>query len=131
MARLSDQPARVAEFRASRERSGLGAVLGEAVQVSLGQTLFAVGMRDAARQLLAMGRGLGDGACFAEITDNATHLDHQGQGQDPTVVDVICHWMERHLHKGRFVPLIADPRAERLYQRFGFATRRGMARVMR
>ena len=131
MAEFSDKAASVAEFRGLREATGLGAFSEEATRASLEQTLHAVWMRDAHGTLVAMGRVIGDGACFAQVTDIAVHPDLQGRGLGREVVHALCAWIDAHLPQGCYVSLIADPGAERLYAKFGFEPRFGMARTVK
>jgi GNAT superfamily N-acetyltransferase len=78
-----------------------------------------------------MGRLIGDGGCFAQITDIAVHPDHQRQGLGTQVMAALMGWAEANLPKGCYISLIADPGAENLYAKFGFTERYGMARYLR
>lgn len=127
----SDHPATVAEYSALRKETGLGAFSEEASAIALNNTVFAVWMRDRGGRLIAMGRLIGDGACFAQVTDIAVHPDHQGKGLGTQVMQTLVRWMDTHLSEGCYVSLIADPGAERLYAKFGFEPRNGMARTVR
>ncbi|MEM7596675.1 MAG: GNAT family N-acetyltransferase [Pseudomonadota bacterium] len=131
MIERSQHPATVAEYCALRDLTGLGAFSERASTIALDNSLFAVWMRDAGGQLIAMGRIIGDGGCFAQVTDIAVHPDFQGRGLGTGVMQALTDWMEQALPTGCYVSMIADPGAERLYERFGFEPRTGMARTIR
>ena len=128
MTPLSDRPATVAEYRGLRDATELSAFSEDASKQALDRSLHAVWMRDAEGALIAMGRLIGDGACFVQVTDIAVHPDHQGQGLGTQIMQALVTWMDAHLPQGCYVSLIADPGAERLYEKFGFEPRNGMAR---
>ena len=79
-------------------------------------------------QLVAMGRITGDGACFVQVNDVVVHPDWQRRGLGSQIMDRLMRWADGHLPSGCYISLIADPGAERLYERSGFAARTGMAR---
>ncbi len=127
---LSDRSATVAEFRALREVTGLGAFSEAATETARKNRLHAVWLRDETNMLVGMGRLIGDGGCFAHVTDIAVHPAHQGKGFGTLIMQDLMSWAEANLPPGCFVSLIADPGAEALYTKFGFSLRQGMARTV-
>ena len=126
---LSDRPANAAEFRALRVAAGLSDFSQNAAETGLKATLHAVWLREQG-QLIGMGRIVGDGGCFALVTDIAVHPDHQGQGLGKRIMAELMDWAERELPRTCILSLIADPPADRLYQQFGFDYRVGMGRTL-
>ena len=112
-----------------RAATGLGAFPEEATRHALSNTLHAVWLRHEGT-LIGMARLIGDGACFAQVTDVAVHPDHQGQGHGHTLMTELMRWADTHLPHA-YISLIADPGAERLYAKHGFSSRTGMARPAR
>ncbi len=125
---LSDRPATVAEFRALRDATGLGAFPEGATETALRNSLYAVWLRDDAGTLIGMGRLVGDGGCFAQITDIAVHPSHQRTGLGSQIMQALMDWAGANLPPDCYISLIADPGAEALYAKFGFSPRHGMAR---
>lgn len=123
----ADEVPSLDDYFALREATGLGAFPAEAARIGLAATLCAVSARDGDGRLVAMARLIGDGGCFAQVTDVAVHPDLQGQGIGTQVMKRLMARAKERLPKGCYVSLIADPGAERLYARFGFTDRHGMA----
>ncbi len=100
-----------------------------ATEISLQNTLHGVWLREGGR-LVGMGRLIGDGGAFAQVVDVAVHPDFQGQGHGHRIMAALVGWADANLPKGAYISLIADPGAERLYERHGFSHRTGMARLV-
>lgn len=124
---FSDRPASVAEYRALRDASGLGAFPEENSRIGLAATLVGVWLRDGER-LVGMARIIGDGGCFGQVTDVAVHPDYQGRGLGTRIMARLLEAARETLPADLFLSLIGDPGAERLYEKMGFAARYGMAR---
>ncbi|MEL6798761.1 MAG: GNAT family N-acetyltransferase [Pseudomonadota bacterium] len=125
----SDTAPTVAECRGLRVAAGMSDFGEEATRISLANTLHGVWLRDDGT-LIGMGRLIGDGGAFAQVTDIAVHPDWQGQGLGHRIMDALMAWADVTLPKGAYISLIADPGAERLYERHGFQHRTGMARTV-
>ena len=126
MSRLSDSPATVEEYIALRSAAGLTGYSVEAATIGLGATMHGAWLRTETGRLIGMGRLIGDGGCFAQVTDIAVHPEFQRQGLGRAIMTELMGWAEVNLPKGCFISLIADPGAEKLYQSFGFDFRMGM-----
>ncbi len=130
MPEFSDRPATVAELRALREAAGLGAFSEAGTAVALNNTVYAAWLRDG-DELVGMGRLVGDGGCFAQLTDIAVHPRLQKQGFGTQIMAQLMGWAETNLPPDCYISLIADPGAEALYTKYGFQPRNGMARTAR
>lgn len=106
-------------YRFLRTMTGMGAKSVEAVTRGLPNTLFAVQVFHGDTPV-AMGRVVGDGGCFFQVTDIAVLPDHQGRGLGKRVMVEIMAWLREHVRAGGYVSLIADGRANELYRQFGF-----------
>jgi len=106
-------------YRHLRTAAGMGAKSVEAVMRGLPGSLFAVQVFDGDAPV-AMGRVVGDGGCFFQVTDIAVLPAHQGRGLGKRVMGEIMAWLHGHVRDGGYVSLIADGRANELYEQFGF-----------
>ena len=109
----------VETYRRLRTETGMGAKSVDAVMRGLPNTLFAVQVFDGETPV-AMGRVVGDGGCFFQVTDMAVSPTHQGKGLGKTIMGEIMAWLVAHVPDGGYVSLIADGRANELYAQFGF-----------
>lgn len=125
-------PPPVADYCQLRVAAGLSPKTPEAAARGLPNSLHAVSAYEGA-QLVAMGRIIGDGGCFAQIVDIAVLPGHQGRGLGKAVMQRLDAWAGQHL-PGAYVSLIADGQAHRLYAQFGFTMTAprsvGMAKVI-
>lgn len=127
---FSDRPASIEEYLTLREDAGMGGYKFEAAQRGLANGLHGVWLRDETGRLIAMGRLVGDGGCFAQVTDIVVNPEFQRRGYGKRIMTALMDWAEGNLAEGCYVSLIADPGAEALYEAFGFEYRTGMARRM-
>ena len=91
---------------AAAERGLKGSVFG--VSVMLGE------------ETVGMGRIIGDGGCFFQITDIAVKPAHQGRGLGKRIVAALVDHLREVAPASAYVSLIADVPANRLYAQFGF-----------
>ena len=110
----------VHEYCQLRILAGLLPKSEEAAAIGLPNSLFAVTIREEHGQLLAMGRLVGDGGCFAQVCDIAVHPEHQGKGLGRQIMQELMDYVNQHLPAGAFVNLFADGTANQLYKKFGF-----------
>lgn len=120
-------PPEVEEYVALRRLTGLGDRTLGAARIGLANTLHAVTVRESAA-LIAMGRIIGDGGTFVQVTDIGVDPAHQGRGIGSEVVRRLNAWCDAHLPPTCYISLIADPGAEGLYERAGFNFVTGMSR---
>lgn len=108
-----------------RRVSGLGERSPEAAAAGLPNTWFGVLVkRDG--ETVGMGRIIGDGGCFFQVTDMAVDPEHQGRGLDQWIMSALVAHLKAHAPKSAYINLIAARRAQSLYERFGFKPTRGL-----
>lgn len=105
------------DYVALRAAAGLGPRSLDAARRGLPRTLHGVLGLEGAR-LVVMGRVVGDGGCFALLTDIAVHPDRQGAGLGrEATLPPDCH-----------LSLVSSARAVPLYAAHGFRPTRGLDR---
>jgi ribosomal protein S18 acetylase RimI-like enzyme len=67
-----------------------------------------------------MGRVIGDGGCFFQITDIAVLPEHQGRGLGKRIMATLMEHVQNSLPATAYVSLIADVPANKLYELYGF-----------
>lgn len=102
-----------------RRIAGMGAKSREAAERGLPNTLHAVTINWQGA-VVGMGRIIGDGGCFYQITDIAVDPDHQGRGLGKRIVKALVDHLHATAPPTAYVSLIADGQASELYAQFGF-----------
>ncbi|MEM8872204.1 MAG: GNAT family N-acetyltransferase [Pseudomonadota bacterium] len=118
-----------AQYMELRALCGLGGRSPAAAEAGLPRTVYGV-VIEVEDRLIGMGRLIGDGGCFVQVTDIAVHPDWQGCGWGRRIVAALMSWADAELPSGCYISLIADAGAERLYEKAGFRYRTGMARTV-
>ncbi|NKK96375.1 GNAT family N-acetyltransferase [Rhizobium leguminosarum bv. viciae] len=103
-----------------RYLSGLSPFSKEAAEKGLPNSIFGVCLMSG-DAVIGMGRIIGDGGCFFQVTDVAIMPEHQGRGLGKMIMAALTNHIENQLPKTAYVSLIADVPANRLYRQFGFA----------
>jgi ribosomal protein S18 acetylase RimI-like enzyme len=85
-----------------REISGLTPFSKGAAEIGLNGTIFAVVVFHDG-QAIGMGRLIGDGGCFFQVTDIAVHPDHQGRGLGKMIMTAIMDYVNSELPKTAYV----------------------------
>lgn len=109
----------VAEYLHLRKIAGLSPFAPEAAALGLPGSIFAVVVEHQTRAV-GMGRIVGDGGCFFQITDIAVDPDHQGQGLGKRIMTALMDHVRSALPASAYVSLMADTPADELYLKFGF-----------
>ncbi len=109
----------VETYRRLRRIAGLSEKSVEAAARGLPNTLFAVTILWHG-QTVAMGRVVGDGGCFYQITDMAVEPAHQGKGLGKMIMRALVDYLSREAPSSAYASLIADGPARYLYEQFGF-----------
>ena len=110
----------VDEYLHLREIAGLSPFSPEAARIGLPGSVFAVVIEDRGRAI-GMGRIIGDGGCFFQITDIAVDPAWQGRGFGKRIMAALMDHVREALPDTAYVSLIADRPADRLYAQYGFA----------
>ena len=117
-----------------RDVSGLSPFSREAAEKGLPNSIFGVCLMNG-DTVVGMGRIIGDGGCFFQVTDIAIMPEYQGKGLGKMIMAALTGYIESQLPKTAYISLIADVPANRLYQQFGFTETAprsvGMARKVR
>lgn len=100
-----------------RVRSGLSPKSLEAAKKGLPNSLYAVHFKYI-DQTVAMGRVIGDGACFFEIVDIAVDPSFQGQGLGKKIMSHIENYLDQAAMVGSYVSMIADK--PEFYKKLGY-----------
>ncbi|MEK3761819.1 GNAT family N-acetyltransferase [Paenibacillus sp. FSL P4-0338] len=109
----------VEDYLALRQEAGLSPMSIEGASAGLPNSAFAVTVY-AGEQLVGMGRVIGDGGCFFQVTDIAVKPSFQGRGLGKSIMQEIRTFLDSVPEKA-YISLIADGEAAKLYARYGFA----------
>ena len=105
------------EFCEMRIKAGLSAKSLKAASIALPNSLYGISIRDG-KQLIAMGRVVGDGACNFEVVDVAVDPAYQGCGLGREVMQYIDNYLASVALEGSYVSMIADEPA--FYEKLGY-----------
>lgn len=106
------------DYLALRQEAGLSPMSAEGAAVGLPNSIFAVTLYEEGL-LVGMGRVIGDGGCFYQVTDIAVKPSCQGRGLGKIIMREIRAFLEQ-VPERAYISLIADGEAARLYAEFGF-----------
>ena len=109
----------IATYQHLRVAAGMSAKSTEAAAKGLPNSLFAVQVL-LGDEVVGMGRIIGDGGCFFQVTDIAVLPAHQGKGLGKRIMGEIMQFIETEVPQSAYVSLIADGQAQELYAQFGF-----------
>ena len=107
------------DYRRLRVAAGLSPKSAEGAAIGLPKTLFGVTVEKDGK-VVGMGRVIGDGGLFFQLTDIAVEPEHQRRGLGKAIVGEIVQYLKRAAPRGAYVSLIADGEAHRLYAKYGF-----------
>jgi ribosomal protein S18 acetylase RimI-like enzyme len=99
--------------------TGLSAKTPEAARLGLAGTYHGVTILHNGMPV-GMGRVIGDGGCFFQIVDIAVLPEYQGRGLGKRIMSALVAYLRQNAPSSAYVSLLADGRAEALYQQFGF-----------
>lgn len=107
------------DYRRLRVVTGLSPKSAEGAAIGLPNSLFGVTVRKGGK-VVGMGRVVGDGGLFFQVTDIAVEPEHQGRGLGKAIVGRIMEYLRQEAPSQAYVSLIADGEAHHLYAQFGF-----------
>lgn len=116
---LKKQTPSVADYIAIRLAAGLSRKSEEAATIGLANSLFGVVVYHGSEPI-GIGRVIGDGGCFFEVTDIAVLPAHQKKGVGDLIMKAIMDYLHTHAPKTAYVSLIADHGTPHFYRRYGF-----------
>jgi ribosomal protein S18 acetylase RimI-like enzyme len=102
-----------------RKDCGVGGYELKAAELGLKNSLHAVMVFDGETPI-GMGRLVGDGGLFVQVTDIAVLPAYQSKGLGRMVMESLMMWAEVELPRSAYMSLIADVPANKLYEKFGF-----------
>jgi len=117
--RLTGQTPDTGTYLSLRAAGGLSSYDRDAADIGLKNSLHSVMLFDK-DQPIGMGRLVGDGGCFVQVTDVVVHPDYQGRGLGKEIMSALSAFIETRLPPSVYVSLIADVPANHLYEQFGF-----------
>lgn len=109
----------VEDYIAIRLAAGLSRKSEEAARRGLPNSLFAVVVYSE-QTPIGIGRVIGDGGCFYEITDIAVLPAHQKQGVGDMIMRALVTWLRENAPPTAYVSLMADHGTPHFYRRYGF-----------
>jgi ribosomal protein S18 acetylase RimI-like enzyme len=109
----------IATYQHLRIAAGMSAKSTAAAARGLPNSLFAVQIL-LGDEVVGMGRIIGDGGCFFQVTDIAVLPAHQGKGLGKRIMREIMQFIDTGVPESAYVSLIADGQAQELYAQFGF-----------
>lgn len=102
-----------------RLQAGLSRKSVEAATIGLKNSIFAVVVY-ANNVPIGIGRIIGDGGCFFEITDMAVLPEHQHKGVGTLIMKSLVTWLKENAPITAYVSLMADHGTPEFYAKFGF-----------
>jgi GNAT superfamily N-acetyltransferase len=117
---LKNEIPSVADYIAIRLAAGLSRKSKEAARIGLARSLFGVVVYHDAEPI-GIGRVIGDGGCFFEVTDIAVLPAHQKKGVGDLIMKAIMEYLHTHAPKTAYVSLMADHGTPHFYKRYGFS----------
>ena len=109
----------VSDYIAIRLAAGLSRKSEEAARIGLANSLFAAVVYNDSTPI-GIGRVIGDGGCFFEVTDIAVVPAHQKKGVGDLIMKAIMNYLHTHAPKTAYVSLMADHGTPHFYKRYGF-----------
>lgn len=102
-----------------RVSGGLSGYAREAAEIGLKNSLHCVLLMDGETPV-GMGRLIGDGGLFVQVTDIVVLPAYQGLGLGKRIMAALTEYIETRLPPTTYISLIADVPANKLYEQFGF-----------
>lgn len=109
----------VSDYIDIRLAAGLSRKSEEAARIGLANGLFGVVVYCAGKPI-GIGRVIGDGGCFFEVTDIAVLPEHQKKGVGDMIMRAIMEFLREKAPKTAYVSLMADHGTPHFYERYGF-----------
>lgn len=115
--KIIETPPNPEEYIRLRQKAGLSTKSLKTAKKGLPNSLYAVQLilND---KLVAMGRVIGDGACFFQIVDIAVAPEEQGKGLGKLVMKHVEKYLEGVCSAGSYVSLLADK--PEFYKKLGY-----------
>ena len=102
-----------------RLKAGLSRKSEEAASLGLPNSIYSVVVYNES-QPVGIGRIIGDGGCFFEVTDMAVLPEHQKKGVGRIMMEALVNHLHKNAPKTAYVSLMADHGTPNFYAKFGF-----------
>ncbi len=102
-----------------RKAGGMGSYSEEAARIGLANSMFSV-VLELDGEPIGMGRLVGDGGCFVQVTDIVVDPEHHGKGHGRQIMDELIAYLKANVPETAYISLLADVPANRLYEKYGF-----------
>lgn len=102
-----------------RLAAGLSRKSEEAARIGLSNSIYSV-VAYYGEQKIGIGRVIGDGGCFFEITDMAVLPENQGKGVGKMIMEALVAHLKANAPSTAFVSLFADHGTPEFYAKYGF-----------
>ena len=109
----------VTDYIEIRLKAGLSRKSPEAATIGLRNSIFGVVVY-LENTPIGIGRIIGDGGCFFEITDMAVLPEHQNKGVGKLIMETLVKWLNENAPATAYVSLMADHGTPEFYAKFGF-----------
>lgn len=109
----------VEDYIEIRLQAGLSRKSVEAATIGLKNSIFGVVVYFN-NAPIGIGRIIGDGGCFFEITDMAVLPEHQHKGVGKLIMNSLVNWLKENTPITAYVSLMADHGTPEFYAKFGF-----------
>ena len=116
---LREEIPSVEAYISIRLAAGLSRKSVEAATIGLSNSIFGVVVYYS-NEPVGIGRIIGDGGCFFEITDMAVLPEHQGRGVGRNIMQALVNYLHKNAPSTAFVSLHADHGTPEFYKKFGF-----------
>ena len=109
----------VSDYINIRLKAGLSRKSEEAAKIGLPNSLYSVAVYYN-QEPIGIGRVIGDGGCFFEITDMAVLPEHQKKGVGAIIMKALVGYLNTNAPSTAYVSLMADHGTPMFYEKFGF-----------
>lgn len=109
----------VATYIDIRLQAGLSRKSEEAARRGLPNTIYGVVVYSEEHPI-GIGRIIGDGGCFYEVTDIAVIPEHQKKGVGVMIMEALVGYLRKNAPSTAYVSLMADHGTPHFYEKFGF-----------
>ena len=116
---LKEEIPSVETYISIRLAAGLSRKSVEAASIGLPNSIFGV-MVYCSDTPIGIGRIIGDGGCFFEITDMAVLPEHQRKGVGRQIMQALVQYLHTNAPSTAFISLHADHGTPEFYKKFGF-----------
>ena len=116
---LKEEIPSVETYISIRLAAGLSRKSVEAASIGLPNSIFGVVVY-CSDTPIGIGRIIGDGGCFFEITDMAVLPEHQRKGVGRQIMQALVQYLHTNAPSTAFISLHADHGTPEFYKKFGF-----------